>query len=113
MIEFTVTKLQKGDAPPLDVVFIAAIAEDEDEAYLLTKRGWDSDLLESQYLMADCGLILPEGDDISGVYRCTNLRVVNYHESSNPENPEVSYDLECDWKRILDFNQALEASNEN
>jgi hypothetical protein len=83
----------------IDVEFVVAIPEADiaDEAWLISKRGRDNDLLFSQYLTHDCGLIIPENIKAGCIYKCSNLRVVNQYTSNNPESPEVSYDLECDW----------------
>lgn len=90
----------------IDVEFVVAIPSSDiaDEAWLVSKRGRDNDLLFSQYLTHDCGLIIPENIRAGCIYKCSNLRVVNQYISSNPESPEVSYDLECDW--LLEYGQS-------
>jgi hypothetical protein len=102
-VSFIENETTEYEESKIDVEFIVAIPESDDEAYLLSKRGWDADLLESQYLVTDCGLIIPE-NITAGVYKCTNLRVTNYYESDRGwENEHISYDLECDWEKLIGY----------
>ncbi len=103
ILELETNQNQKEE---LDVVFTAFLMDDD--ILLIDKEGFDADLLFSPYLGEDCGLEPPEENCITGAtYVCKNLRVVNESISLNPENPDVSYDLQCDWELLFDPSDVL------
>ena len=99
LLDLSTVDLNEMDKPQeIDVVFVVSIVDDC-SGNILHKKGWDAELLENSPCIEDVGLIVP--DEINeGVYECKNLRVIHHQDLGNPEDSEISYDLECDWKPI-------------